>query len=247
MKKALALHFLAAAFPRLIAAGPAGELLKESSLDEILMVAGLTARPGTAAEKDQLQETTCAANAAYLALALAGNPEPLRDIVCALGVSAPTPETSLEAIRQFLRETGISCAAVRGGTEVLGMVRSGFAILHATRPQNLPGGGVEVTGHYLVVDDYDPVTGTLRVYDPPALPYRSLAGDVLKPWTGHALLFGDSAWALSRRNAGLTATAVGLLAGSVLCFLASVWNLRRKSSGALQELQFIFPGWLDGG
>jgi len=225
----------------------AGEVLKESLLDEILRATGRTPRPGRKAEKDRHQETNCAANAAYLALTLAGKPEPLREIVQSLGVSGAGQETSLETIRHFLRERGVGCAAVRGGPELLEMLKSGFALLHATKQQNLPGGRSESMGHYLLVDDYDPFTGTLRVYDPPVLPYRSPAGEVLKPWTGHALLLGDSAWALSRRNAGLTAIGVVLLGGAALCFGASVHRRRGRHCRPLLGAFFLLPGCLEGG
>jgi len=224
----------------------AGEVLKESLLDAMLKAAGRRTVPGREADKERHQETNCAANAAYLALALAGKPQPLRDIVQALGVSSAGQETSLETIRQFLRERGIGCAAVRCGPEVLKMVGSGFAVLHATRQQSLPGGASETIGHYLVVDDYDRISGTLRVYDPPVLPYRRAASEVLKPWTGHALLLGDSAWALSRRNAGLTVIGVGLLAGAALCFVASGWKQRRKHLRPLLGAFFLLPGCLEG-
>ena len=148
-------------------------------------------------------------------------------VVGALGVSGAAEETSLEAIRRLFAERGIGSSAAQGGAEVLGLLGSGFALLHARREKSSPGGKAEVVGHYLVVDDYDPVTGTLRVYDPPVLPYRSLLREVLKPWSGHALLFGDAERALSRRNRGLTA------AGGKACERVTyVWQHSPLSSRA---------------
>ena len=205
-----------------------GDVISEASLDVILQGADVAPPSTPLSEKPLHLETNCAANASYLALALAGKPESLRGIVRSLGINSSSPETSLQSIRKLLDEHGVASTPVRGQAEVLAMVRTGFALLHAIRERASPAGGVTAVGHYILVDSYDPINETVRVLDPPVVPYRSALKDVLKPWSGHALLLGDSIESLASRDRGLTAAGVGLLVCSLLCFIGFAVRFKRK-------------------
>lgn len=221
-----------------------GEVISESTLDKILLAAAIVPPIAAPEEKAEQQETNCAANALYLALAMQAKPEPLRAVVRALGVSGGAPETSIEAIRGLLGSRGVRCVPVKGEAECLTMGGAGLALLHAKRKP--PGGSREV-GHYILVDDYDPASETVRVFDPPVVPYRSKVSDVLTPWSGNAVLIGEAVDSLAARNRRLNLIGLGLLGAFALClglFARQTW---RRRTALFFVLSVILPACSKGG
>ena len=160
------------------------EVAKEAELDLILETAGFPNRGAGSANRESAIPSGCASNSVYVALALLEKPVALGKIVSDLGISADNPVSSVATILESLKGYGIDALAVRGDSELLETPAEAPLLLHATRIEKTMDGGEREAGHFLVIDDFDESNGTVRVFDPPRLPYRSTLEQVEKAWTG---------------------------------------------------------------
>lgn len=206
------------------------EVIQEAELDAIVsQVEPETSGAGSASRETSVP-TSCAANAIYVALSLTGRARPLEAINEELGV---TPENSMSTVADILRvlgQSGVEALAVQGGGDLLSDPECGPAILHAIRRRQVPGGGHEELGHFLVVDDFDPQSETVRVFDPPSLSYRATLDQVEEAWTGKAILLTPGAIdAVTReirlrRTLGVSAVIFGL--GAIVALV--IWRYRKS-------------------
>ena len=99
---------------------------------------------------------------------------------------------------------------------------------------NLPFAIAGVWGLAVVVDGHDSVAKTVRVFDPPSLPYEMAIPDLVRYWTGSAILLDPTAIEAFRQHALELPEVVRFyhVAGPI-DFLVHVWT---KDSEHLRHL-----------
>ena len=209
------------------------ERIRELDLIEILRQAGLDV-PGLTHDTGAVP-SGCAANALYVAFALLGSPAPLSRLVRDLGISEGNPFSSIDEIVKVADGHAVPAVAVEAESSILKTAASQPVILHAVRRLKLPGGDEELFGHFLVVDDYDEATDTVRVFDPPKKAYRSRIDQVEEAWTGNAVVLGSKGVDLIRstiRDARVTRYVIAGVAGVVAIALLLVRRSKREGTRA---------------
>jgi hypothetical protein len=210
-------------------------MLSESTLDVIVERSGLD-RPGAASsDRTKSIATGCGANALYIALCMLGRPQPFSEILEALDIRESRRDCSFAAIVETARKSGVEAMAVLGDEMCLRTPAGVPVILHTSETHSDAEIGAEITSggsdHFYLVDDYDPGTDTVRVFDPPGLANRAKVDSLLQTFTGNAILFGEqavSAFQERLRRDHLVRVAF-VAGGAAVLFLAfGLWRRRRR-------------------
>lgn len=195
-----------------------GEAMSERTLDRILDLAGLPGRGASSEDGGVFIKSSCGANALYIALALRRHAKGLRWIVRELGAASGSGWDSLDDIVRVARKAETEAMAAEGSARLLRQARETPLIIHATKTVRWESVGEQKLGHFIVVDDHDPDSDTVRVFDPPNLPARATVEAVTAAWTGRAVVLDGKIIEAIRREASAARLfrAILLVAGPVL-------------------------------
>lgn len=208
-----------------------GEVIAEAKLTAILAACGRRIAAVEGAEAQSVTPTSCAANAVYLCLSMLGKNVPLREIFNELHRPGTEAEASLQDMVQVCEGRGLRCRAVTTDRGFLRRLTRSGAILHTRQKRQVLGFPLETVQHFVVACDFDESSDTVRVLDPPRLPYAVSVNDLTEVWTGHAMIWGSTVdlWNRYRSRRTWTMIALGVVAAGCCIIGVGICRSSRKT------------------